>query len=215
MGISIRPYRLGDRQSVRAIALATADRGRPGRWLFPHPEVTADLLTRYYTDFEPESSWVAEMDGRVVGYTAGSLHPGLHRRVMRRHVIPRAVLWSVLRGALWHRRTWQWAWATALTGLRYGRPPTIPADRYPAHMHVNVLPSARGRSVGNALARRFLTYATETGCPGVYAKVQGKNRRARYFFARLGFRPLLRYAWVFPESKTYRPGFTVVYVRRL
>ncbi len=215
MEVKVRPYHAGDRPAVRAIALATADRGRPGGWLFPHPEVTADLLTRYYTDFEPPASWVAELDGRVVGYVAGSLYPRQHRRVMRRQVIPRAVLWSVLRGGLWHRRSWQWAWAATFTALRYGLPPTITEEEYPAHIHVNVLPLAQGRGVGKALAHCFLTHAAEAGCPGVYAKVRGDNQRARRFFAQLGFRPLLRYAWVFPEGKTYRPGFTVVYARRL
>ncbi len=215
MEVRVRPYSSGDRAGVRAIVLATADRGRPGGWLFPHPEVTADLLTRYYTDFEPDSSWVAESEGTLVGYTSGSVHPERHRRIMRRQVIPRAVLWSLLRGALWHRRSWQWAGAVALTALRYGRPPAIPEELYPAHIHVNVLPSARGHSVGKALADRFLTHAAEAGCAGVYAKVHGDNRPARRFFSQLGFSPLLRYAWVLPESETYRPGFTVVYARPL
>ena len=63
--VTIRPYRPEDRDRLRKIALDTADLGfRPDENI-PFPDEIADILTRYYTDYEPESAWVA--DSRPVG----------------------------------------------------------------------------------------------------------------------------------------------------
>jgi len=85
----IRAFRPSDRAALRRIAVDTADRGSPGRWLFPYTQVTADLLTRYYTDFEPDMCLVAEHEGGLIGYALGTVHPRRHRLIMRTRVIPR------------------------------------------------------------------------------------------------------------------------------
>ena len=69
----IRVYRPDDRDAVRTVACDTADRGEPVEGFFRDREVFADLLTRYYTDWEPQSLWVAEAEGRVIGYLTGCL----------------------------------------------------------------------------------------------------------------------------------------------
>src|SRR5262245_4028051 len=45
--------------------------GEPIAWLWRDRESFADLITRYYTDREPESIFVAERDGDVLGYLTG------------------------------------------------------------------------------------------------------------------------------------------------
>jgi len=39
----------------------------------------ADFLTTYYTDWEPESSFVIEIDGEIRGYLLGSRKPLLNQ----------------------------------------------------------------------------------------------------------------------------------------
>lgn len=56
----IRPYAAGDREAVRRICCDTADAGHPVESFFSDRELIADLLMNYYTDYEPESVWVAE-----------------------------------------------------------------------------------------------------------------------------------------------------------
>ncbi len=215
MAARIRPFRPGDRAAIRRIAVDTADTGSPGGWLFPFPEVTADLLTRYYTDFEPEMCLVAEQEGDIIGYASGTVRPPRHRLIMRTRVIPLAVLRAIARGALWQRRSWQWAQAVFLTWIRCARPDPLPEDVYPGHLHINVRPRARGHEVGTELASQLMDRMAAAGCPGVHARVHGDNQAARRFFTQLGFRPLLRYAWIMPTPSGCRAGFTVIYARRL
>ena len=68
----VRPYEPRDRAAVRQIAWDTADNGEPVSF-FSDREVFADILTRYYTDFEPQSLWVVDHAGQAVGYLSGCL----------------------------------------------------------------------------------------------------------------------------------------------
>ena len=72
--VKIRPYQKEDKGFIRKISGDTANRGKPVETFFKDREVMEDLLTLYYTDFEPQSSWVAEYEGRVVGYLTGCLN---------------------------------------------------------------------------------------------------------------------------------------------
>ena len=111
----VRPYRPTDREAIRWICCETADRGDPIEPLFPYRAVAADLLTRYYTDEEPEATWVAESEGRIVGYLTGALQSRRYERLMRWPIIPRAVCAAILHGALGSRQTWRLARAAVRT----------------------------------------------------------------------------------------------------
>ena len=64
--IIIRKFEDKDRAAVRKICCDTADRGEPIERFFPDREVAADLLTGYYTDYEPSSTFVGEFQAQVV-----------------------------------------------------------------------------------------------------------------------------------------------------
>ena len=69
--INIRPYQEEDRLALRTLCCDVADRGGNIENFFPDRDVAADLLTKYYTDYEPESTFVALLDQRMVGYING------------------------------------------------------------------------------------------------------------------------------------------------
>ncbi|MCR4337661.1 MAG: GNAT family N-acetyltransferase, partial [Candidatus Omnitrophica bacterium] len=69
--VHIRQYQPSDRAAVRRINYETAFLGYAPK-LFDSPELVADGLTLYFTDWEPESCFVIEDQGRVVGYVMGT-----------------------------------------------------------------------------------------------------------------------------------------------
>src|ERR1700691_1013282 len=71
----IRPYRPKDRAALRAICADTGFLGQPIDPVFEDRELFADYLTSYYTDAEPESTFVCELHGEVKGYLMGSRFP--------------------------------------------------------------------------------------------------------------------------------------------
>ena len=64
----IRQFLPKDREALRTICCDTADMGEPIEHFFPERESAADLLTAYYTDFEPESTFVAELDEKILQF---------------------------------------------------------------------------------------------------------------------------------------------------
>src|SRR5688572_29185712 len=69
--IVIRQYEPRDREIVRKLCCDTGFLGNPIDPVFGDRELFADFLTSYYTDAEPESSFVIEVDGEVSGYLLG------------------------------------------------------------------------------------------------------------------------------------------------
>jgi GNAT superfamily N-acetyltransferase len=104
----IRAYRPTDREAIRRIAFETGYMGDSIAWLWPDRESFADLITRYYTDQEPESIFVAEGDGNVLGYLTGCVDSARVR------------------------------------------------PRWPAHLHIDLLPEGRGRGLGRRLMEGWL-----------------------------------------------------------
>ena len=213
--VSVRPFERRDRAAVREICCDTADRGEPVERFFPDRELIADLVTGYYTDREPQSTWVAEAGGRVVGYLTGSLDSARCERETGRAVAPRAVLRAVGRGVLWHRATWRLLRAFWMTWRAGGWPRRSPFEEYPAHVHINVRAECRGRRVGHRLAERFFQQMEQAGLKGVHAHVRGDNASGRRFFERLGFVAVSEYPLVVPARSGYLQTQTVLYGKRM
>ncbi len=184
--VVIRPYEARDRAAVRAICCDTADRGKPVESFFSDRELIADLVTRYYTDFEPETCWVADAGGTVAGYLTGALDTSRQERILHRRIVPRALLRAFARGALFRAETWRMF--VALLRSREGYASRGPvAVEYPAHLHIDVLDGYRGQRVGQRLMDAFLGRLRERGVGGVHATVRGDNPKACTFFERMGF----------------------------
>lgn len=199
--VMIRPYEPGDRDAVRRIACDTANAGRPVESLFADRELAADLLTSYYTDYEPESAWVAEQAGRVAGYVTGCRDTRWLTRMTAWRILPGAIRRAAMRGTLWNsgfRRLIgrnAGVWARALFQRRAS------LAEYPAHLHVNLDPALRGKQVGRRLAERFLAQLATWRVPGVHAGVREDNAGALRFFERLGFVPIRRHPFLRQEDR--------------
>src|SRR5712691_9735899 len=72
---TIRSYRSSDRAAVRELCCQTGFLGVPIDPVYEDRQLFADFLTTYYTDHEPESSFVLEVDGEIRGYLLGSRRP--------------------------------------------------------------------------------------------------------------------------------------------
>ena len=78
-GAVIRPYRPADRAAVRRLCCETGYLGKAIDPVFEDRELFADYLTKFYTDREPESTFVLEHDGELKGYLMGSRRPFLQQ----------------------------------------------------------------------------------------------------------------------------------------
>lgn len=215
MALQIRPYEPRDRAALRQICSETADAGRPIERFFPDREVFADVLTNYYTEFEPQSVFVAESGGDVVGYVTGSVDTKRFLRTMMWRIGPVAFVKALLRGTLWHPQTVRLFRANIGMWLKNGYRTGPTLDNYPAHLHVNVREDFRGQRLGERLVEAFCERARAAGARGVHAGVSAENLRGRHFFEELGFVELYR------EPRFHKPDgaggilYTILYGKKL
>jgi len=213
--IVIRAYELRDRQIVRQLACDTADMGEPVENFFGDREIVADLLTRYYTDYEPESLWVAEYEGKVIGYLTGCLDTRWYFRVMVWRLVPQIVIKSIFRGVFLRQDTWRLFKAATKTWRVSGFKRHIPLDKYPGHLHVNVQKGFRGQDIGKRLVERFIEQVKVTGLPGIYLAVREDNLEGRRFSEHLGFIELSRYTTVYTQKGLHKVVYAIVYGKEM
>ena len=202
--VEVRPYRLEDRAAIREICYATGLLGNSIMTLVPDQELFADLWTAAYTDGFPELALVATLEGETIGYVFGVADARALSAVYLRRVLP-LVLGRLFRGQY---RSWRTS-LPHLFRLALELAMHAPMTQFPAHLHINLLESARGHGLGRRLLERFLMQLEARGVPGVQLSTTNRNEAAVQLYERLGFR-----VWASSETKVYGVSVEGV-VRRL
>jgi ribosomal protein S18 acetylase RimI-like enzyme len=213
--IIVRSYQSQDTEAVRQIACDTADMGESVENFFGDREIVADLLTRYYTDYEPGSLWVAEYERKVIGYLTGCLNTRRYFWVMARRLVPQIVIKSIIRGLFLRQDTLRLFRATIKTGWLGGFRRKIALDKYPAHLHMNVQKGFRSQNVGKRLVERFIEQVKVRGLRGIHLAVRQDNVRARKFFQHLGFIEITRYPTVYTRKGPHNIVYVIVYGKEI
>ena len=152
--------------------------------MFQDRELFADFLTTYYTDHEPESSFVLEVDGEIRRLPARLAQTvaasGLFLR--SHHVFVLSRLWRYRRYNDRSRQFILWV-------IGHGWREVPAAPRSVPHFHINLLPDARKVSTTRALMSAYLNYLYRFGDRHVYGQiVTFENRRGEKLFERYGFK---------------------------
>lgn len=161
----------------------------------------ADLITSYYTDVEPESALVVDVDGKVVGYLLGCLDTTKAwspERIALRHVLTRAVCFRPGTAGFYWRGVFDQLLDRARGAVHRPHPDLA---QWPGHTHFSVLPEARSLPVVPGLFRSFFKLARERGCHGVHGEVFVENERAMGMHKALGFTTCGE-AWPVPGMRT-------------
>jgi ribosomal protein S18 acetylase RimI-like enzyme len=199
----IRPYKQADRNAVREIAYETSQRASDGSPLITDKQLLADILTAYYTEYEPWSCWVAVQSGKVIGYLSGCTNTARYNRHIALRVLPGTATRAIVRGTLWRQETRRMFNALLRTGFERRRNDKVDLRPYPAHLHINLSSAARGGGLGRKLVALFLEQLSELRVTGVHASVRADNEAALGFFLRMGFEPIGQLGLVLPDLDGY------------
>jgi ribosomal protein S18 acetylase RimI-like enzyme len=198
---TIRSYRSSDREAVRELCCQTGFLGVPIDPVYEDRQLFADFLTTYYTDHEPESSFVLDVDGEIRGYLLGSRRP-LQNQLYALYQNIWLFFRALARYFRYNARSRRFIRWTLVHGWR-----EVPAaPRRVPHFHINLLPDARKMSTTRALMSAYLSYLYRCGEKRVYGQiVTFQNRRGVELFERYGFKVLNRaeitkYKAYYPES---------------
>ncbi|MDL4816161.1 GNAT family N-acetyltransferase [Actinomadura opuntiae] len=182
----VRAFTESDRTELLAL-FGRAREGSPSASVWGHEESEAAIYLTPYMDREPESLFVAESGGRLVGCLTGcpdsSRLPSEEERTLqaiRRH---RLMLRPRL-AAFFARSTADLLWAAA---RRRPRATAFEDARWPAHLHINLVPEARGTGAAENLMTAWFDRLRSIGSPGCHLQTLCENTRAVAFFRRMGF----------------------------
>ena len=198
---TIRSYRDSDRESVRRLCCQTGFLGEPIDPVYEDRELFADFLTTYYTDHEPESSFVLEIEGEIVGYLLGSRRP-LQNQLYAFY----QNVWLFFRALARYYRYNARSRLFIRWIISYGWREVPAAPRRTPHFHINLLPDWRRMVTTRALMSAYLSYLYRCGEKRVYGQiVTFESRRGEKMFERYGFKVLNRaeitkYKAFYPES---------------
>ncbi|MFI5806570.1 GNAT family N-acetyltransferase [Streptomyces sp. NPDC051561] len=184
--MEVRSFAESDRAELRALSVRAGE-GSPTASLWGHPESEQSIYLDPYMDLAPDTLFLAVRDGALVGYLTGcpdgTKLPGeseLIDAAIRKHrLMRRPVARAFFARAMFD---------SAASALR--RRPTAGEfhdGRWPAHLHINVAPEARGTGAADALMNRWLDHLRAAGSPGCHLQTLVENPRAVRFFARMGF----------------------------
>ena len=183
--VVVRPYAVGDRARVRWICHQTGYMGDPAGWMWRDQESFSALFCDWWIDHQPTSALVAELDGVVAGYLLGCEDS---RQVREGSAF---VKQFVGRGCCLRPGTapmmWRMLADAAVLGARKQLPVRVWDRRWPAHLHINLLPECRGRGAGARLMRTWLDSLKAQAVPGCHLQTTLENTRAVRFFESAGF----------------------------
>jgi GNAT superfamily N-acetyltransferase len=187
--VAIRGYRPRDLDDLYRICLATGDSGGDASHLYADPKLVGHVYAAPYALISPQSVFLAEDAEGVGGYVLGppdtrvfearleaDWWPDLRRRYPAPAGQPRS----------------EWTRDQLMSAIIHHSPPA-PArvvERYPAHLHIDLLPRLQGRGVGSRLIDRWLLAVKGMGASGAHLAVGAANQRAIGFYRRYGFREM-------------------------
>lgn len=214
---AIRPYRASDRAAVAEVCVRTAAAGSDARGLYSDDLLMPEVFALPYVDHAPELAFVVVRPDEELtrdGATADPADDVLHVDDGRLtgYVIGVADTRDFV---AWWERAWGPGFAarhpepgTPPSGRepRFSEPALLDAgkdpgrmvrgitdeelDRYPAHLHIDLLPENQGRGLGRALLDTLRAALAERRVPGVHLGMDPSNTRARAFYDRYGFHEL-------------------------
>ncbi|MBT3406009.1 GNAT family N-acetyltransferase [Candidatus Woesearchaeota archaeon] len=167
--MNIRQYKYSDRSGVEKVQFETGFIGKSMAELISIPHMWNEKIY-YYLDKESKNILVLEDKGEIVGYALGCFQG------TRRDVVLPTIKYSILNifrliflpekdKIFWKGKIK--AYLKIITGISSERSFKLPKGA--AHLHINLLPEARGGGLGSKLLKRLFSNAKSKGVDRIYA----------------------------------------------
>jgi GNAT superfamily N-acetyltransferase len=178
---SIQPATVQDLPGAYRVCLLTGDAGRDASALYRNPELLGHIYVGPYIVGEPDLALVVVDEDGVAGYLFGAVDTRAFEAWTD------SEWWPPLRER--YPRRADGSPEAELIELLHARPtaPEAVVERFPAHMHMDLLERVRGRGYGRMLMEWMLARLRDRGSPGVHLEVDAENENAIGFYRHMGF----------------------------
>ncbi|MGC4907006.1 GNAT family N-acetyltransferase [Streptomyces cyaneofuscatus] len=181
----LRPYLPEDRDALFDICVRTGHEGGDSRHLYEDPDLLPNIFAAPYVVLEPDLAFVVEDGGRAVGYILGTADTASFVARYRAEWLP-GLVDRYPAPVQPHSPSTP---AEMMTGLMHDPERMVlpELDAYPAHLHIDLLPSHQRYGYGRRLMETFLDALHARGVPAVHLSMLTSNTPARAFYDRVGF----------------------------
>lgn len=182
--MDIRPVTPLDLPGTYRVCLLTGDSGQDASGIVRDPDLLGHVYVGPYVLGQPTVGFVPSDAHGVAGYVLGAIDTRAFEAWTAR------AWWPAL------RERYPSGDDDSLDGQlirRIHRPPIAPdvvVERFPAHLHIDLLARVRGMGLGRGLVERLLEALRERNVSGVHLEVAADNANAIAFYEHLGFREL-------------------------
>lgn len=178
---SIRPYHHSDLYMLYRICLETGADGGDATGTIDR-EILGHFFAAPYAVLEPGLCFILTADGVPCGYILGTADSVNFARVANNDWFPALRQRYPQPPASDETRE-----AMMIRAIHKGYVAPSFSDRYPAHLHIDLLPQGQGQGQGPVMVDHFLTELKRRGVTGVHLGVSKGNQRAAAFYPKLGF----------------------------
>jgi ribosomal protein S18 acetylase RimI-like enzyme len=191
----IRECRIEDIKDLSNVALRTAMAGKDGQDFFYNKDLISQYYCEPYIRYDSQYCFTVEENNICCGYTVGTSNSYEFYK--------------------WFNETWlvklrdQYLNCKSISSEEDRILQLIKEDveipdylkQYPAHLHINLLDTMQGKSIGKKLILTLLQKFAEDNIKGVHLGVQIDNLRAIGFYKHLGFKVIEEQPWGYVMGK--------------
>ena len=212
----IMPYDKGDRKSVFDVCYKTGFFGEDASPHFKDIELFGLIFTSYYIDHEPENAFMAKDGDNVAGYIIGTDDTIAQRENFDRLVIPKVARRMFGHTLLHHPR--DFFFILRLKNISEFEDKIYTPDfleRYPAHLHINLLPDYQRKGIGKRLMADFEDRMRMLDVQGIHLITSTENRKAVPFYKKFGYELIKELPDILWDKKSPIGTKSLVFGKRL
>ena len=188
----IRPFHPSDLPSIYRICLLTGEVGGDARALYRDPDLLAHLYAGPYPIADPGLTFVVVDELGIVGYIVATADTARFEQWLEQ------AWWPALRARYPLREDPRDGTEDHVLVRRihdWPRADEALVARFPAHMHIDLLPRAQGQGLGRRLVETLAETLRGRGVSGLYLGVDDRNEGAIAFYHRVGFDLAEKHDW--------------------
>jgi len=189
--LRFRTVRGEDIEGIAEVCYRTGYHGEDltGSGRFNDRRLFALLFSLYYPLYEPENGFVAaDNAGAIVGYCIGTADSRVQAGRFRRCMLPRILLRALAVSWWRHPESFRELVHFNRVNSMHGGLDDL-YDRYPAHLHINLLPACQSRGAGSELLALFESRVRAAGARGIHLVTSERNLKALPFYRKHGYAP--------------------------
>lgn len=172
--MKIRSFEEKDRENCREICLKTATDPQ----YVKSKELVCLLYCDYYLDNEPDNCFVlADDEDSAIGYILSAEDHWAYDQGMKPYL----------------KKVRKLSFGQWLAHVVANLSDRLMAKKYPAHLHIDILPEGQRKGFGTELIKTLEDHLKEKGVKGVLLGVGGLNTGAHRFYERNGYTLLRNY----------------------